>query len=236
MLRMDSPKKSEPSTLYAKASLVLLGALGGAAAAWLLLKRKDEGQRIARVTPSGRSRAAPRRCAGMCKLKAGMYEQYTTLHDHTWAEVMRRMYAANMRNFVVYLHEESSTMFHHWEYIGEPQNFDADMASVSADPIVRKWWTYCEPCQVPAKWDGPPPSAGGDGGEGSEWWAELKCLNHCGAWPTAWSNECPDPSFVANNKRGARSTFVAPGPLQHNRTSEVTAGLAAELAEFEHAM
>ena len=37
-----------------------------------------------------------------------MYAQYTRLHDHTWDEVMQRMYAANMRNFVVYLHGELS--------------------------------------------------------------------------------------------------------------------------------
>ena len=45
--------------------------------------------------------AAPRRFAGLCKLKKEMYEQYTQLHDHTWDEVMEKMYNANMRNFVV---------------------------------------------------------------------------------------------------------------------------------------
>ena len=41
------------------------------------------------------------------------------LHDHTWDEVCAKMYLANMRNFVVYLHEETFTMFHHFEYIGD---------------------------------------------------------------------------------------------------------------------
>ena len=40
--------------------------------------------------------------------------QYTQLHDHTWDEVMSRMYEANMRNFVVYYHKELQLMFHHW--------------------------------------------------------------------------------------------------------------------------
>ena len=35
---------------------------------------------------------------------------------------------------------------------------------------------------------GPPPSQGGSGGPGGAWWASMKCLNHCGGWPVAWSN------------------------------------------------
>ena len=41
--------------------------------------------------------------------------QYTQLHDHTWDEVMARMAKSNMRNFVVYYHEETGLMFHHFE-------------------------------------------------------------------------------------------------------------------------
>lgn len=69
-------------------------------------------------------------------------------------------------------------MFHHWEYVGD--DFDADMASLDNDDIIKFWWTYCEPCQDPLTWEGPPPSQGGTGGPGGAWWAPLKCLNHCG--------------------------------------------------------
>ena len=40
---------------------------------------------------------------------------------------------ANMRNFVVYYHEELNLMFHHWEYVGT--DFEADMAKCDNDPI-----------------------------------------------------------------------------------------------------
>lgn len=40
------------------------------------------------------------------------------LHDVTWPEVMQRMYDCNMRDFVVWLHEESCTMFHQFVYVG----------------------------------------------------------------------------------------------------------------------
>jgi len=43
--------------------------------------------------------------AGMCQLKPEMKEQYMQLHDHTWDEVMMRMYECNMRDFTVWLHE-----------------------------------------------------------------------------------------------------------------------------------
>ena len=229
-----SDSKREEKTAWERAAPYVVGALGGFAAAWVLkkLRSDSEGKRIEARTPKG-SRRAPRRCAGMVTMKEGMYAQYVTLHDAVWEEVMARMYTANMRNFVVYLHEPSHTMFHHFEYIGD--DFDGDMAAVEADPVIRKWWSFCEPCQEPAQWEGPPPSAGGDGGPNSAWWAPLKCLNSCGAWPTAWSTEMPDPDFAPNRPDPALvSTFAKPAGLVHNRTPEVTAGLAKELAGREH--
>ena len=43
-------------------------------------------------------------------------------------------------------------MFHHWEYIGD--DFEADMAALDHDPLIKYWWSYCEPCQDPFHWDG----------------------------------------------------------------------------------
>eukprot|EP01065_Artemidia_motanka_P053101 TRINITY_DN9772_c0_g1_i1.p1 TRINITY_DN9772_c0_g1~~TRINITY_DN9772_c0_g1_i1.p1 ORF type:complete len:197 (+),score=45.52 TRINITY_DN9772_c0_g1_i1:79-669(+) len=165
-----------------------------------------------------RTAPAPRRFGGACRLKKDMYEQYTRLHDHTWDEVMERMYKHNMRNFVVYLHEETMIMFSHWEYVGT--NLEADMAAMEHDPLIRFWWSHCEPCQQPFHWDGPPPSQGGKGGE---WWAPLKCLTSCGAWPVDYSSQWPDPDFEPQNPHRRITSFVhtqdtggAP-PLKHNR-------------------
>ena len=55
------------------------------------------------------------------------------------------------------------------------------MALCDADPVVRNWWSYCEPCQDPLHWEGPPPSQSGTGGPGGAWWDSMACLNHCGA-------------------------------------------------------
>mmetsp|Transcript_2926 Transcript_2926/g.4204 ORF Transcript_2926/g.4204 Transcript_2926/m.4204 type:complete len:196 (-) Transcript_2926:1140-1727(-) len=158
------------------------------------------------------ARKAPRRIGGLCRLKPGMYDQYTQLHDHTWDEVLKRMYDSNIRNFMVYLHKETNLMFSHFEYVGD--DFDKDMQTIDKDPVVRYWWSYCEPCQDPLNWSGPPPSQGGTDGE---WWAPLECLNHCGAWPVEYTTRYPDPDFVCKNPHGMKSTKENPPSIHNNR-------------------
>jgi len=139
------------------------------------------------------------------------------------------MFEHNMRDFTVWLHEETNQMFHQFVYIGD--DFDADMAAVGADPVVRFWWTFCEPCQEPLHWQGPPPSQGGTGDPKypGEWWAPLKQVNHCGGWSTAWSSSWPDPNFEAKHPRKLTSTKDAP-PAVHNRV-----GAAARWTSYTQA-
>lgn len=106
-------------------------------------------------------RRSSKYCAGVISVRPEMIEQYIALHDHAWDEVMAKMYECNIRDFCVWLHEESSLMFHQFVYVGK--DFGRDMAAIAQDPIVRFWWTHCEPCQEPFHWQGPPPSQGGNG-------------------------------------------------------------------------
>jgi len=152
---------------------------------------------------------APKRVAGAIRLKAKMFDRYTQLHDHTWDEVMQKMYEKNMRNFSVYLLEEESIMFSYFEYVGN--DFEKDMKEIGEDPVVIRWWSFCEPCQDPFHWSGKPPSKGGKGEQpGDSWWAPLKCLNHCGAWPVLFSSKFPDPAFFPQNPQGKKSTSAKP--------------------------
>ena len=193
---------------------LLIGAIGGAVAGFAAAyywRREIIGRSYVwrRDKPSGGTYHA-----GMIKAKPGMIEQYMQLHDATWDEVMARMHRSNMRDFTVWLHEASGTMFHQFVYVGD--DFDADMAAIDSDPIVRFWWTYCEPCQQPLSWSGPPPSQGGKG----EWWSPLKQVNHCGGWSTAWSNSLgPNPSYKPCHPRGLTSTKDSP-PAVHNRPED----------------
>lgn len=159
-----------------------------------------------------KKRPAPRRYGGAIKLKRDMFARYTQLHDAVWEDVLTRMSKSNIRNFTIYYHNETSTMFSHFEWIGhwrhqsltaaaEKELFDTDMKAIADDPVTKIWWTECEPCQDPfSQWprDAPFPSQGGSG----DWWAPLVCLNHCGHWATEYTTSLRDPDFVPQNPHG----------------------------------
>ena len=71
-----------------------------------------------------------------------------------------------------------SLLFSHFEYVGT--DFEGDMRKIAEDPTTHEWWRQCEPCQEPLKWEGKPPSEGGDGGAGGSWWAPAEEVFHCG--------------------------------------------------------
>jgi len=145
-------------------------------------------------------------------LKPSHFDLYTQLHDKPWPAVLERMSKSNMRNFTIYLHKETSTMFSHFEWIGhwktpcstpeeEQTLFAADMQAIAEDPITRAWWKLCEPCQQPfSQWKKGSKMLS-DGGSG-DWWAPLICVNHCGHWSADYSADLRDPDFVAQNPKG----------------------------------
>lgn len=153
---------------------------------------------------------APRRYASVIRLRIGKYQKYRELHDNVWESVLERMYKSNIRNFSIYYHEEYSTLYQSFEWIGhwcfykrylrlptpteEQELFASDMKAIADDPATREWWKECEPCQVPfSQWTSSmPPSEGGKG----DWWAPLECVAFCGHWPTRYSEENRDPDFA----------------------------------------
>lgn len=157
-------------------------------------------------------RSAPRRFGGAIKLRPEQFDRYTELHDAVWEDVLERMFKSNMRNFTIYYHKETNTMFSHFEWIGHWGNgvaspedehalFESDMKAIADDPVTREWWALCEPCQTPfSQW----PSGAkylSQGGEG-DWWAPLDCLAHCGHWPVEYAGRHRDPDFVPQNPTG----------------------------------
>jgi L-rhamnose mutarotase len=197
----------------------------------------------------------PRRFGGAIQLLPEQYDLYTQLHDAVWDQVLERMSRSNIRNFTIYYHEETNTLFQHFEWIGhwylpssnnnkndilleEATQFQNDMDAIANDPIVLKWWSYCEPCQKPfSQWrirvndkhhdddhdhdplvaviPPPPPSQGGQGGD---WWAPLKCLTHCGHWAIQYSPLLRDPAWVPQNPHGKTSTASDP-PITSSSSS-----------------
>ena len=168
---------------------------------------------------------APRRFGACIKLKPDQYVTYRTLHDHVWDQVQQRLYDSHIRNFTIYYHAETSTLYQHFEWIGhwmayheaaasskhlsgwlsvaeEQALLDADFQAIAHDPVTREWWNKCEPCQEPfSQWyQQQEPQKHqvlpSEGNTTGDWWAPLECVCHLGHYPIAYSTQTTDPDFV----------------------------------------
>ncbi|MFC1414788.1 L-rhamnose mutarotase [Streptacidiphilus sp. N1-12] len=86
-----------------------------------------------------------KRLAQTIRLRPEKREEYLKLHSAVWPAVEAAMWAANIRNFSIFLRED--TLFGYLEYHGE--DFEADMALLEADPQTQEWWKLTDPCQQP---------------------------------------------------------------------------------------
>ena len=69
------------------------------------------------------------------KLKAGYEEEYKKRHDEIWPELGQVLSESGIQKYVIYLDEESGTLFAY-------QELDDDSGDVSSNPVVQKWWRY----------------------------------------------------------------------------------------------
>jgi len=104
------------------------------------------------------------RIAQTIRLLPERREEYLALHREVWPGVEAALHAANVRNYSIFLRGE--TLFGYFEYDGE--DFEADMATIAADPETRRWWQLTDPCQAP--W----PDDAGVGGR----WSDLTEIWH----------------------------------------------------------
>ncbi|GJJ04410.1 hypothetical protein RugamoR64_49480 [Duganella rhizosphaerae] len=77
----------------------------------------------------------------------GRIDEYKALHAAVWPQVLARLKLARVANYTIFLREPENLLFGYWEYHGT--DFEADMRTIAADPETRRWWTFCEPCQLP---------------------------------------------------------------------------------------
>lgn len=89
--------------------------------------------------------------------------EYKRLHAAVWPQVLRRIFACNIRNYSIFVKDD--LLFSYFEYVGV--NFAADMAAMAADPVTREWWVLTDPCQQPFE----------TRAEG-EWWAMMEEVFH----------------------------------------------------------
>lgn len=111
-----------------------------------------------------------KRLAQTIRLRPERREEYLALHREVWPGVEAALRAANVRNYTIFLRED--TLFGYFEYHGD--DFEADMASIAADPDTRRWWKLTDPCQEPRH----------DVGTGGHW-SDLTEIWHLSEEPAA---------------------------------------------------
>jgi L-rhamnose mutarotase len=86
-----------------------------------------------------------KRIAQIARLIPERREEYLTLHREVWPGVEATLRAAHISNYSIFIHGD--TLFAYYEYDGD--DFDADLATIKADPESQRWWTFTDPCQEP---------------------------------------------------------------------------------------
>jgi L-rhamnose mutarotase len=90
-------------------------------------------------------------------------EEYERHHAAVWPTVLERLAASNIHNYSIYRHGD--LLFSYFEYTGD--DYDADQATIAADPETQRWWAIQEALQCPL-----------DDRSHGEWWKELPEIFH----------------------------------------------------------
>lgn len=104
-----------------------------------------------------------KRYGSVIKVKPKKFSQYKKLHAAVWPGVLKMIKHCHIRNYSIY--HKDGWLFSYFEYTGKA--FKTDMAKMAADPMTRKWWAVCGPCQQPLT-----TRAKG------EWWATMEEVFH----------------------------------------------------------
>jgi L-rhamnose mutarotase len=110
----------------------------------------------------------PMRYGSVIGLRAEKIAEYKKLHAAVWPEIAKANREANIRNYSIYLRklpDGNYYLFSYFEYVG--RDFAGDMKRLAANPDVKRWWTFTDPCQKPLT-DRKP----------NEWWASMEEVFH----------------------------------------------------------
>ncbi len=104
-----------------------------------------------------------RRIAQVIDLDPASIDAYERLHAETWPGVLDAIRRANVRNYSIFRH--GAHLFSYFEYVGH--DFEADMATIAADPVTQEWWELTGPMQRPLPERRP-----------GEWWMTIPEVFH----------------------------------------------------------
>lgn len=84
--------------------------------------------------------------------------EYKKLHAAVWPEVLEILKKHHISNYSIF--QKDNLLFAYLEYAGE--NIEADFEKMGEEPVMKKWYEVCGPCQQPL-------SSRKEG----EWWANM---------------------------------------------------------------
>lgn len=106
---------------------------------------------------------AVKRICSLINVKPEAIEEYERIHAQVWPDVLAALTRANIHNYSIYRY--GNLLVSYMEYTGN--DFEADMASIAADPRTQEWWKVTDPMQSPMP----------DKLEG-EWWHTIPEVFH----------------------------------------------------------
>jgi L-rhamnose mutarotase len=81
-----------------------------------------------------------KRVAFKMKLKPGNEAEYRRRHDALWPELAQVLSVAGIRDYSIFLDEETLTLF-----ALQKQTDDSTAADLPNHPIVKQWWAHMAP-------------------------------------------------------------------------------------------
>ena len=84
-------------------------------------------------------------------IRPDIIEEYKALHADSNPGVRDLLSKYHMHNFSIFLHEIDGKYyeFGYYEYTGD--DYEGDMAKLSAEPRNKEWLSVCDPMQIPLK-------------------------------------------------------------------------------------
>ena len=79
----------------------------------------------------------PRRNAFRMKLRPGFEAEYKKRHDEIWPELKAFLSLAGIRDYSIFLDEETGTLF-----AFQKLDDGFDETAIPHNPVVKKWWAY----------------------------------------------------------------------------------------------
>lgn len=86
-----------------------------------------------------------KRICSLINVKPETITEYERIHADVWPDVLSCLKRANVQNYSIYRY--GNLLVSYMEYVGD--NYDGDMAKITADARTQEWWKVTAPMQTP---------------------------------------------------------------------------------------